>query len=319
MLHIFDGQNPFTKRLHLGAIGQPGIEVAYYDTDTDGLALGDWLAADLFTSKKIVVLKGAALALLQNWDDHQVALEKSPYEIVLYEPAFERKINLKKQIKSLPFVVWYECPVPEMNQLSAWVVSHAQSQNITIKPPASQGLIKLLVGEAAGFGGPVVTGDTLHYIHSELQKFHAHSNGQEITLELIQQLGIKNAELIIWDLVRAFEQKNKLRFFSLFEQFLNQPDGVDEKGKIIQLASMIAEQLRAMLLIKTARGENSLIIDQLGWKSTRIQMVARSAGGFSEQGIKEVLNKLEQLDVEVKSGGLPPRTLFTLICTQALA
>lgn len=319
MLHIFDGQNPFTKRQHLASIGQTGVEVSYYDTDTDELALVDWLAADLFTSKKIVVIKGAASGLLQNWDSHQSILEKSPYEVVLYEPAFERKINLKKQIKSLPFVIWYECALPEMVQLSSWLISYAHANNIALPKASAESLVKLLVGEAAGFGGPVVTGDTLHYLVSELQKLHAHSYNEEITTQLVSQLGTKNAELVVWDLVRAFEQKNKPRFFTLFEQFLNQPDGIDEKGKIIQLASMIAEQLRAMLLIKTARGDHSAIVAELGWKPSRIQMISRSAGNFSEQGIKDVLQKLEQLDVEVKSGGLPAQTLFALICTQALS
>jgi DNA polymerase III delta subunit len=94
---------------------------------------------------------------------------------------------------------------------------------------------------------------------------------------------------------------------------------LDEKAKIIQLNSMLADQFRNILLVQdfvARRTPDTMILEQTTWKSGRLFIMKKLAAKFQPQQLISILDKLERLDVELKTTTMPGATILQLILAQ---
>jgi DNA polymerase III delta subunit len=102
------------------------------------------------------------------------------------------------------------------------------------------------------------------------------------------------------------------------EQFYSD-DSSDDKAKSIQLNALLAEQFRNILMIQDFQKQripDAVILSKTGWKSGRLFVIKKLASKFKTAQLMSVLNKLEHLDIELKTSGIPGQVILQLITAQ---
>ena len=179
-------------------------------------------------------------------------------------------------------------------------------------------------GKETKFGGKVVDVQevfNLWQAESEIRKLLAFAGNKEIREQEVAELVLENGEVDVFDLTNAIADNQKQKALALLHNFLKQQTGSDEKGTIIQLNALLSEQFRNVAMIQSfinSKTSESEILEQTGWKSGRLFVIKKVAARFPAKKVLETLNKLEALDLELKTSSTPPRVLLDLIVSQLL-
>jgi len=133
----------------------------------------------------------------------------------------------------------------------------------------------------------------------EIDKLCALKKGSEITVEDIEQTNLVKIDDNIFNLTDAVGAGNKNIALKLINDQLE--SGTDE----IYLLAMIVRQFRILIQIKTAidRGMNnkSMIAKELGMHPFVVQKTMAQAGRYSIDKLKQIYDKLLQVDIGLKS------------------
>lgn len=310
MLHLLLGSDSYTKANFVNQfankLGTKIIPLNSENFQSDGLGAS---GGDLFGSLNIFTfteptpdsLTENTLTKLKESSDHYFFLTDS----------LDMRKKINKELLSDKNVQQKSFNIPEGPELHNWVKQYLANRSKTIEPKAFE-----LLTHRLGLNLD------LWRVASELDKLSLFSSEATITESDIAILVAENTEVEIYELVNALAQKDRRLLVSLLEKFFSDTTSSDEKSKTIQLAALISEQLRSLLLVKSAQAQrvpDKELVELTGWKPARVSIVKRTSQIFHEKLLIETLNKFTHLDMELKTSNTPPRVLLDLILAQIVS
>ncbi len=315
MLHILLGKHHFAKQSYIDDLAtKKSVVVTRYINETLP-HLENLTQPSLFSKPGIVVLDGC-LNKVEVMEFIPTLIESKDIFVIVEEKVDKRKTEITKLLK-LPNVVVKEFPVPHGSALAEWVSNHAKELGSSITQPAANLLMRLLGGESTD---PRFEVDMdLWQIHNELKKLAVYADGKEITEDMVSVLVRNVAVPQVWDIVDAVGKRQPALVLATMQKYLESDSSTDDKAKIIQLNALLADQFRSLLLVKSAQNigmPDDIVLDKTGWKSGRLFVMKKLSAPFEEKSLVATLGKLEALDVELKTGSVPPKVLLDLICSQ---
>ena len=310
MLYLLLGPNSYTKDQHIHRLTrewQAVLEVLRPDELQKKLTSGG--GADLFSKKKAYRVDVSPDTLN---DEQLLAAKKSKDQYLFLADSLDQRKNTTKKLLTDKEIVIENFPNLNENELPGWIKTSLKKRKAQASSDAVFELIKRL---------GVETPDLLWRIENELDKLCLHAGGREITKANVVALVAENLDIQSFELVNALAKKDRKLTFSYLNDFYNNDSAGDDKSKTIQLAALVGEQLRSILLIKSfkeAGARDADIVSETKWKPARISIVGGLARNFETKKLLGVLKKFEHLDVELKSTTTPPRVLLDLIIAQLI-
>jgi DNA polymerase III delta subunit len=317
MIYLLIGPDDFSKREFIRDLAaKHKLEVERVEEITPA-ALQHLNEPSLFAPAKIFVLPGALASV--DMDKELDGWSKSANHIVLVEEKLDKRKSSSQALLKDKRITVKEFPIPEGKDLEKWIAAHLAALGGEIKPDALRSLTEYIAGKESEktFSSSVVY--NLWQVHNEIEKLLQFSDGLPITAEAVAALVPKNDEVEVWNIVNALGDRQIAKTQGYLERFFSTADGGDEKGKMIQLNALLAEQFRNIVLLHSAletRMQDVDILKLTGWKSGRLFVLKKISGKFRPAQAQEFLKKLENLDLEMKTGSVPPRVILDLIIAQ---
>lgn len=306
MLTILLGNDYFAKeKLINQALEEKRAERKVF-TESDELPdLRSLSGATLFGPELIFVFDGCFGKL--NLEHLIEYLPSSSATVFVVEDSLDkRKTSTQKLLKTENIVV-RECGTPKGPEAIAWIVRHCADLGGSISNESAGKLYQALCPEEESL--PVLT------THNELSKLITYADGAVITPTMVELLTVPAAAIDVFALLDAITKKQKSQAMQMMATFFEVATG-DEKTKAIQISSLLADQMRNLLLVKDAieqRMSDSEITSATKWKSGRLFVLRKLSAQLTKQQIRSVLTKLENLDLEMKTGTLPQHVVLDVI------
>lgn len=323
MLELLLGADDFSKKQYLKRAAKADTRAEFFGAENCP-GLDQLTAADLFGKAKVFILDGCFGGL--GLAEETSALDKlagSPHQIFFLEEKLDkrRKDNLK--LLNHPKIKVQIFDLPQGDKLKSWVKEQAGSLGIRLKPQATSLLlanlgISLETKPSAWANEPNFS---LHQIYNELVKLGTYADGGEVGETMVSLLVPQNTETAVWDILNAVADRKAEAAFWLLEKFYEKGQAAEEKDKTIQLNASLSEQFRNILATQDflkRRLPDSQILEKTAWKSGRLYIMKRLAAKFESQKLRQTLEKLASLDVELKTSPAPARVLLEFICAQVV-
>ncbi len=143
-------------------------------------------------------------------------------------------------------------------------------------------------------------GGSMQDLINEIRKLIEYAgNGGKILKEDIDKLSIKKMESIIFDLTDSLGKKNIEKSLEVLKNLIY------AKEPIQKILITLYNHFRKLYFVKIALRNNNDIINTLKLKSNQVFLVNKykmQAKYFKENDLKEILNKIMDLDYKYKSG-----------------
>jgi DNA polymerase-3 subunit delta len=174
----------------------------------------------------------------------------------------------------------------EGNDLNTWINNKISSCGYKIDPTATQELISRCEGD-------------LLQISNELEKLMLYHDDKDITYNSVKLLVSRNLEDNIFNLLNAFVANDKKTLFSIYEDFMTLNE--DEMRIISAISNKLEEILLTKVLIKR-RCSKEDIATYFKVKPGRAYYMMEAAKKISESTIESLVNRITELDYNIKSG-----------------
>lgn len=324
MLYLLLGPDGFSKKEYIKDLSaEKKAETVYFNDEENLPALEDLTQQDLFSLPKAFVLKNLLGKFVSPGDAEKFIASKN--YIFFLEAKLDKRSSENKKLLANKNAIVKQFDLPHGAKLNAWIEQRTKFYNGQISSAAVETLATALGRDEAKetkFGGKVVEVEEVYNLwqaDSELQKLLAFANGKEITPAEVKELVVQNGEVDVFDLTNAIADNQKQKAWELLAGFLSGKTGADEKGAIIQLNALLAEQFRNVAAVQdflANKKTEAQILELTGWKSGRLFVIKKIAGKFSAKKVLDFLKKLSALDEEIKTSSTPPRVLLDLIISQ---
>lgn len=272
------------------------------------------LSAGFFVEKKMIVLRIQKLEIRNQNNELLEIIKKIPEETVLVIWCAEDeflKSDLGKFLLKQKFV--YKFSPLSGNELVKWIRERAGQYGAEIDNDAIAEVIDIL-------GSPTSQklrgASDLWKIDLELQKLCAyvsdsrpHDDRPAITKKVVTELLAREAEENIFQFIDALAGKNKkLALLLLQNEF---EAGATELG----ILGMVARHIRILLQIKVGTGrdlslQKEKLAKELGIHPYAAQKALAQVKNFQLNELKNIYRRLLEIDMAVKTGGVPARVLF---------
>ncbi len=304
MLTILLGEDIFAKTEYLNdLLSKTGKEVAKYNSEDTLPKLTTLGGNDLFGASKVYVFSNC----LKSYELPELeTAQQSTAEIVFLEDSLDKRLTKSKKV--LEISTNKEFPAPDINSAAKWIINHAKKLEIKIENSGSVELSQRLIGD---------TKTTLPVLacHNELLKLASFANGTEITVDMVKELTPQDLNIDMFKLLDNIANHQKSQAVNLIQRYY-ESTSEDEKALTIRLVALLSDQMRNLLLAKQLQSQNMTepeILQKTGWKSGRLFIMKKLAGGFKEPQLRSTLTKFYSLDKELKSSTLPPRVIVDMI------
>ncbi len=316
MLYLYLGKDTFSKTRALQGLKDTlSADISRISSADGVLNLSELLEPTLFGSARIFVLENLIGQL--DVESDAARLAKSPHAIILWEDSLDKRKKSTTQWLKHPDIKVEEFDPPQGNELNTWLSHRAKELEVDLDKAVVDYLLQMVLPPPSTNRFAELTVD-LWQIDGELRKLAAYAAGQPITKKIVDDLVTKNTEIEAWDITNALADRNLPQAFLAMEQFFNN-DSLDEKAKTIQLNSMLADQFRNILLVQdfvARKIPDTVILEHTAWKSGRLFIMKKLANKFQMQQLVSILDKLERLDIELKTTTTPGQTILQLILVQ---
>lgn len=275
---------------------------------------------DLFSKPKVFVLN----KMLEMGESMEKIIASANAVVIMVKSLDKRKKETK-DLLARKDIITKEFILPHGKELDKWIINRVGEYGGKISADAANELVIRLGRDEARetkFGGKIVSVEEIYNLwqaESEVNKLIAYADGREISRGDVIGLVAENGETDALAITNAIADKNQQQAFNLINQFLKEQTASDEKGSIIQLNALLAEQFRNVAMVQdflSQKTSENDILDKTGWKSGRLFIMKKIAGRFIPAKILDLLNKLAALDEELKTSQTPPRVLLDLILSQ---
>lgn len=328
MLTILLGPDDFGKRQHVRAAAEKSKAAVgvFYFPDPD-VQVRQLAGGDLFSGPLVYALVGAVAASAIG-PEEAAALSRGSNQVFCLEEKLDRRKDQVKQLLKVPGVTVSEFPLPHGSELNRWLKTRAGELKVSLEPQAVEALAVRLGRDEfteTRAGGRVISVTetySLWQADSELKKLAAYSGGRTVTAEDVERLVPENLVADTLKLANAVADRQRGLAFSLVDRFLSEGQASDEKARIIQLNALLAEQFRNVLAVQdfaARRVPEQEVLKVTGWRSGRLFVLRKVASRFTVERVRELLDKLQHLDLELKSSSMPPRVLLDMILVRLLA
>lgn len=320
MLYLLYGPDEYARQEYIRELarrtGLPRVDYSEGNVPTDGDVL---FAADLFTGGQVVVLEN----LLQQFitEDTVAQFAESTNHIVFVEPGLDRRTKLAKALLSDKRVSSKECAAPSATELPGFITKYVSDRNARMADSTTRVLLQRLGyidpvgGQALALRVPAVG-----RLQQELNKLITYAGQADITADAVRALVPDERDTLGFAITDSIQKKNKKELFTMLDGYY-MTGSDDDTTKTLQLVGLLAENFRAQLLVKDAleqRIPEPEILEKTGWKSGRLFVAKRMAATTTMPKLRDVLTKLELLDIELKTTTTPPRVVLELILAQAM-
>lgn len=312
MIYLFLGKDGFSKQRAIAELQDvaPGSERVVLDApETERDVLREASGASLFSSKKLVVVRGAlakldAVALVD-------ALAGTTDTVVFDEESLDKRKKETKALLADSRITVREFAVPSGPAFDSWISARSKEYGFSFAPGVTRHF-----AERLGDDGRTDTDYNLFQADSELKKLAAYADGEVITRADVDALIAESYDQDIFIVTNAIADRKQSAAMKAISDFLERVPGADEKSKIINLSAILAEQLRGMYAfgsLVTRGAGDAEIAEATGFTPGRIFVYKKLSKSFSAPALREALRKFEALDAEVKTSTGPASLQFYMI------
>lgn len=226
----------------------------------------------------------------------QVAAMPPTNHLVLIEGRLERTTPLRTALSAIAQVRHF--PVLRNAELVAWAAERAQAAGYPFAPGALARLTAL-------------AGDDLRTLASEIEKLGLYAGGRPVTPADVDNLVPGSSETSIFTLVDAVVERQFTTALRAMHRML-------EAGAAPQyLLFMLARQFRLVLLARELGRQGiggSELMDRLGMRSEfPFKKTVRQASGYTARALQQVLERLLDADIAMKTGRQDPELALELL------
>jgi DNA polymerase-3 subunit delta len=314
MIYLLLGKDSYTKKSFVQGLqaSQPGVvKVELYAPESEQEIITQAAGQSLFSSKKILVIHGA----LQKLDSVMLMenLKSSSDTIIFIEESLDKRKKETKALLANKHITVKEFGIPVGTDFQKWLIARAKELGLELQPQVVRHL-----AERLGDDGRQDIDYDLWQAESELQKladYASSESNKQITPTDIDLLVAESFDADVFRVTNAIADHKAAEAIHLLNDFIERVPGSDEKGKIINLAAILAEQFRGLYAFHSmlSRGAGDAEITQAtGFTPGRVFVYKKLSRSFAPQKLLEALRKLEALDSELKSTSGPAALQFLL-------
>lgn len=279
------------------------------------------LSPSLFANRKLVIARDflpskAAETKLGDYLINKVGAMPKDFFLILWQSSKpDRRLGAVKKIFASGATLT-EFELPHGKMLNAWLKAYAKTIGLEMDEPALEELAKYLgrdFYEEKKAGGKVIERKEafdLWQAHSELSKLASFSPTADASA--VRALVRPRIPENVFALTDEIARRNKKSALEIVERLLGQPSA-DDKTATIKIIGLLAEQVRAMLVVKVLQREGKKadeIADSLGWSSGRVFITQKNASNQDTSKLKSMLTMLTDMDARLKSSEDNPKLLI---------
>jgi DNA polymerase III subunit delta len=279
------------------------------------------LSPSLFSTRKLVIARDfmpakAAESKLGEYLLAKIAALPKDYFLILWQSSRpDKRLGAVKKIMAGPATAT-EFELPHGTMLNGWIKAYAKTLDLAIDDSGIEELAKYLgrdFYEEKKAGGRVIERKEafdLWQAHSELEKLASFS--RQADAAAVRALVRPKVPENVFALTDEIGRKNRKAALQIVENLLGQPSS-DEKSATIKIIGLLAEQVRAMLVVKVLQEEgmgSDEIADSLGWSSGRVYITSKNAASQKIDSLKKMLTMLVDIDLRLKSSDDNPKLLI---------
>lgn len=284
--------------------------------------LEEILTPSLFSSKKLIIAqdclptKSAQETLIATLK-RVLGVIPSDYFLVFVQNSIDRRLAFNKELAKQLNV--QEFQMPHGTELNLWIRKQALIMGVTMDTEAVEKLAVLSgrdLFEEKKAGGRVIERREffdLYEVHSQLLKLS--SRGNHIRAADVGELVVPKVSENVFALSDAVVAQNKKAALEVLEGLMDNENS-DEKSMAIKLLGLLSEQIRSLLVVNTLRKsdmDQNQIADFLGWSAGRVFITLKNSAHINEAKLKQLMARLLQADVIVKSSDSNPKLLMDLL------
>ena len=279
---------------------------------TDWDEVFDLVLTPSFFGERLIVIRDGDITALN--DDDFSKLEKLIEEcdgnrlaiVLTYDD--DKKIKAKKYEKLFEKVSKYGMLhfVQEINEryLEEMIVSHAKKQNTDLPKDVARKIVEN-IGKDVGL------------LVNEVDKYCAASDYSQITLEIVDRMGVKTVEASVFDMIDLICRKKPVKAIeklnSLFEL------RTDEIAILGAITSSFVDMHRCKLGQSQRKDYNQVQKDfEKNANSYRYKKAMNNASNFSLSALEEILQLLMKTDISMKSSSRDKKQLLYVLITQII-
>lgn len=314
MLYLLSGSDGFTKKEYIKSIqAQFRLELVFCDLDEVVLKQALQQTGDLFGKQSLMVFNGFDGELLEKYIE---SLVEAKTTFVITVDSLDKRLNFVKKIIQDERIKKVEFNPPTGVALEKWVSERVKSLAGSIDDRAVR-LLLLRLGLDFNQKWDSKSAD-LDLISTEIQKLTTYKRGSVIDEQSVKELVVDLGESSVFAILDTLG-KDGTGSFTATKEFFDNPSVSDDKAKAIQLAAILADQFRSILLVKSYIENNipeSEMVARSGYKPGRIAIMRKLASRYETKALLGILKKLASLDEELKSSNIPPRVMVDMIISQ---
>ena len=174
----------------------------------------------------------------------------------------------------------------EGDDLSSWIKSRLASDGYKIDSSALMELIERTEGDMMS-------------ISNELEKLKLYHTDKNITYNSVKLLVSRNLEDNIFNLLNAFVANDKKTLFQIYQDFMTLNE--DEMRIISAISNKLEEILYTKILVNRRMSKDD-IAAYFKVKPGRAYYMIEAAKKISDSNIKSLIDRITELDLNIKSG-----------------
>ena len=324
MPYLLLGPDDYSKKLFVASLVQKtGGDLVMFRQEEVLPEVSTLSQTDLFSKVKVFWFNNIMPDFAASFPD----FSKSKNRVVISMVSLDKRKKESKELLNNESFEVKDFPLPHGRELDEWIISRVSELGGSIIKPAASALAEALgrdSGKETKIAGKIISVEEIFNLwqaDSEIKKLLALAGEREITEADVKLLVPENREVDVFEITNSIADRRKSDAMNLMHAFLKNQAGADEKGAVIQLNALLAEQFRNVAMVSgflvDKKTENE-ILELTGWKSGRLFIMNKIAPRFPLKKVLEFLNKLQALDKELKSSSIPPKVLLDLIITQLM-
>ena len=287
--------------------------VSYFTAGkTDWDEVFDLVLTPSFFGERLIVIRDGDITSLN--DDDFSNLEKLIEEcdgnrlaiVLTYE--YDKKIKAKKYERLFEKVQKYGMLhfVQEINEkyLEEMIVSHAKKQGAELPKDVARKIVEN-IGKDVGL------------LVNEMDKYCAAADYGQITLEIVDRMGVKTVEASVFDMIDLICRKKPVKAIEKLNNLFELR--TDEIAILGAVTSGFVDMHRCKLAQAQRKDYNQVQKDfEKNANSYRYKKAMNNASNFSLSAIEEILQLLMKTDISMKSSSRDKKQLLYVLITQII-
>lgn len=204
--------------------------------------------------------------------------------VIITEADLDYRIKINSVLKEKATIK--KIAAIEGDNLASWIVNRLKNEGYKIDNSAVNELIERTEGD-------------IMQLNNELDKLMLYHTDKNITYASVKLLVSRNLEDNIFNLLNAFVSNDKKSLFSIYEDFMTLNE--DEMRIISAISNKLEEILYTKMLINKKLGKDE-IASYFRVKPGRAYYMMEAAKKISDDNIKALIERITELDFNIKSG-----------------